>query len=46
LGRPNRAVIEARLDGRRITNIGLTASGAVVLTGELQLAAVAAGGPD
>ncbi len=43
LGRPNRAVVEAELTGRRITRVMLTAAGAVVLRGEFQLETEPAG---
>jgi trans-2,3-dihydro-3-hydroxyanthranilate isomerase len=37
LGRPNRAVIDVRMSGPMVTQISLTATGAVVMRGELQL---------
>ncbi|MFH1843586.1 MAG: PhzF family phenazine biosynthesis protein [bacterium] len=37
LGRPNRALIEARLDGERIVRLCLTGTGVVVLRGEIEV---------
>ncbi len=45
LGRPNRAVIEARMEGGRCAGIRLAAAGVVVLRGTLQPLAAAAGAP-
>jgi len=43
LGRPNRAAVELVLEGRRIARVTLTASGVVVLRGEIRLASEASG---
>jgi len=37
LGRPNRALIEARLDGESIIRLCLTGTGVVVLRGEIEI---------
>lgn len=45
LGRPNRAVVEAHSEGRRITRIMLTATGAIVLRGEFNVESIALAAP-